>query len=210
MTKITDPDAPGPSSFAVTWDYRCPFARNVHEHILAGLAAGAPWDVQFVPFNLDQTHVAEGDAAVWDVPEQYPGLLAGEVGIVVRDHLPERFLAVHGALFRARHDDGSDLRDREVLARVLDSAGADAGAVLDEVDKGWPLQVYRKAHEAAVDGHQVFGVPTFIAGDRAVFVRLMTRPAGDGALAVATIDRILGLISSAPEINELKHTSIAR
>ena len=27
--------------FAVTWDYRCPFARNAHEHVLDGLAAGA-------------------------------------------------------------------------------------------------------------------------------------------------------------------------
>ena len=29
------------SAFAVTWDYRCPFARNIHEHLLTGLAAGA-------------------------------------------------------------------------------------------------------------------------------------------------------------------------
>jgi hypothetical protein len=38
------------TDFAVTWDYRCPFARNAHEHVLAGLADGADWDVTFVPF----------------------------------------------------------------------------------------------------------------------------------------------------------------
>ena len=27
--------------FAVNWDYRCPFARNAHEHLVEGLDAGA-------------------------------------------------------------------------------------------------------------------------------------------------------------------------
>jgi hypothetical protein len=46
-----------PLAFAVTWDYRCPFARNAHEHVLDGLAAGAEWDVTFLPFSLGQVHV---------------------------------------------------------------------------------------------------------------------------------------------------------
>lgn len=48
------------TSFAVTWDYRCPFARNAHEHVLAGLAGGADWNVRFVPFSLGQVHVEPG------------------------------------------------------------------------------------------------------------------------------------------------------
>ena len=31
---------PNMTAFSVTWDYRCPFARNAHEHVLAGLDAG--------------------------------------------------------------------------------------------------------------------------------------------------------------------------
>ncbi|HEX6597609.1 MAG TPA: hypothetical protein VF045_11770, partial [Acidimicrobiales bacterium] len=80
-------------SFAVTWDYRCPFARNFHEHVLAGLAAGADWDVSFVPFSLDQVHVEEGDLDAWDNPNVCRSLLAGQVGVAVRDHWPEHFLA---------------------------------------------------------------------------------------------------------------------
>ena len=53
-------------SFAVTWDYRCPFARNAHEHLAAALAGGADWDVTFLPFSLSQAHVPEGGAPVWD------------------------------------------------------------------------------------------------------------------------------------------------
>ena len=47
-------------TFAVSWDYRCPFARNAHEHVLEGIVAGADWDVTFVPFSLNQVHVEEG------------------------------------------------------------------------------------------------------------------------------------------------------
>jgi hypothetical protein len=197
-------------SFAITWDYRCPYARNAHEHVVVALQAGADWDVQFVPFSLDQAHVAEGDPPVWDVADSYPGLLATEAGIVVRDQFPDRFLPVHVALFAARHDNGLDTRKRDVLAAVLDEQGVDGGAVLDAIDDGWPLEVFRKQHEAAVADHQVFGVPTFLVDGHAAFVRLLTRPLGDAELGTSTIRRVLDLASGWSDLNELKHTSIPR
>ena len=102
--------------FAVTWDYRCPFARNVHEHLLAGLADGADWDVTFLPFTLSQGHVPEGGTPVWDDPAKFDDLVALAAGVVVRDQYPEQFGAVHHALFAARHDEGLDIRDPDVVA----------------------------------------------------------------------------------------------
>lgn len=197
-------------AFSVTWDYRCPFARNIHEHILTGLEAGAGWDVTFLAFSLDQTHVGEGEPPVWEEPERYPGLLANQAGIVVRDRQPERFFATHRALFAARHDKALDLRQRAVIGQVLDEAGVDGAGVLSELDAGWPLQVFRKEHEEAVGSLDVFGVPTFITGGRAVFVRVMNRPGNDSSLAVSTIDRVLDLIDGWPELNEFKYTQIKR
>ncbi len=196
--------------FAVTWDYRCPFARNGHEHLLDGLEAGAPWDVTFVPFFLNQTHVAEGGLPAWEDPAHQPDLLSLAAGVVVKDRFPEHFLAVHRSLFTARHDEGGDLRDRAVVHDALARAGADADAVLSEVDSGWPAQAVRDEHERVVGQLEVFGVPTFIVGDSAVFVRLMNRPRGDGALARTTIDRIVEMITHQPEVNEFKHTRLAR
>ena len=86
--------------FAVTWDYRCPFARNAHEHILTGLAAGADWDVTFVPFSLGQAHVEEGQPDVWDKPEQDSGILALQAGVVVRDKYPDLFPATREVTYR--------------------------------------------------------------------------------------------------------------
>jgi hypothetical protein len=56
----------------------------------------------------------------------------------------------------------------------------------------------------------VWGVPTFIQGEGAVFVRLMERPRGDAELATRTIERVVSLLAEFPELNEFKHTSLKR
>lgn len=196
--------------FAVTWDYRCPFARIAHEHVVTALQAGAGWDVQFVPFSLDEPHTEEGQPSAFDDPARLPAQLAGQVGIAVRDHQPEAFLSVHRALFAARHDLGLDITDPAVLAKVVDEAGGDGAAALADVDQGWTLEAYRKEHHGVVEHHDVFGVPTFIVGDDAVFVRLMNRPEGDAALATSAIERVVSLVAGWPDLNEFKHTSITR
>ncbi len=199
----------GRRAFAVNWDYRCPFARNAHEHVMTALEAGAPWDVRFVAFSLDQAHVSEGGTPVWDEPERYPALTANLAGVVVRDRHPAHFLATHRALFAARHDEALDLRDRSVLEKVLDRAGVDPMAVLAEVDDGWPLQVLKAEHVDTVERLHVFGVPTFMSDLDAVFVRFMHRPQGDVALATSTIERVLDLFEGWPQLNEFKRTRLS-
>lgn len=197
------------TSLAVTWDYRCPFARVAHKHLVTALRDGADLDVRWVPFSLKQVHVADDEPPIWVRPHDDSGLLALQVGVAVRDHEPDRFLDVHEALFDARHADGRDLRDPEVLRSVLVASGVDAERILAVVGEGGVLDVVRAEHEAAVRDHHVWGVPTFIAGDRAVFVRLMDPPV-DAADARATIDRLLDVIVGWPALNELKATTIPR
>ena len=198
------------AEFALTWAYRCPFARNFSEHVLLGLAAGAPWDVTWIPFALEQTQVGEGDLDAWDDPKKTPALLSIQAGIAVRDQFPGQFLVAHGALFAARHDLGLDLRDPGMVEEALGATGVDPEAVMAEVATGRPLETLRKEHEQAVAEHSVFGVPTVITGGRATFVRVMNRPHGDTDLAIRTVERVLDLITGWPELNELKHTTIPR
>jgi DSBA-like thioredoxin domain len=196
--------------FTVSWDYRCPFARNAHEHLITALKAGADWDVTFAPFSLSQVHVAEGDPSVWDNPDKARDLLALNAGVVVRDRFPDQFLDAHGALFTARHDRSEDIREESVVREALESAGVDADAVFAEIKQSWPDDEVRKTHEWEVGTHHMFGVPTFIVGDRAVFARIMTRPDGDAELARRTIEQVVELIAERPWLNEFKYTSIAR
>ncbi|MCL9762851.1 DsbA family protein [Frankia sp. AiPa1] len=200
------------ATFAVTWDYRCPFARNAHEHVLTGLAAGADWNVEFLPFSLGQAHVEEGQPSVWEKPEQDTGILALQAGVVVRDEYPDLFPAAHRALFAVRHDEGRHLEDRDVLAAALTGAGVPADDVLARIDDGSVLGKVRAEHERYVQSHSVWGVPTFIAGEQAVFVRLMNRaPLGaPAAVSIRAVERVVDLLTGWPELNEFKHTSIPR
>jgi hypothetical protein len=200
------------TSFALTWDYRCPFARNAHEHVLSGLAAGADWDVTFLPFSLGQAHVEEGQPSVWDKPEQDGGILALQAGVIVRDHFPEQFRSTHRALFAARHDQGQQLDDRAVIEGVLREQGLPVEEVFARIDSGAALATVRDEHERYAASHHVWGVPTFIVDDQAVFVRLMDRsPLGaDAEASRKAIERTVDLVGGWTELNEFKHTSISR
>jgi hypothetical protein len=192
-------------SFAVTFDYRCPFARNAHEAVVTGLRSGRDWDVRFVPFSLDQAHVGEGEPPVWErAPDAWgTGVLALLWGIAVRDTFSDSFFDWHIAAFAARHDDGQKIAHESVLRDVATTVGLDADAVAGEVASGRPLDVLAAEHSEAVKRWAVFGVPTFVVGDRAVFLRVMERDRPDD------VDRTLDLLEWR-ELNEFKHTRIPR
>ena len=180
--------------------------------MLLGPEAGATWTATFTAFSLNATKVEEGRPEVWDAPEMAPNLLAMEIGIAVRDTLPEHFERVHAALFAARHDQGLDLRDDTVLRKVPAEEGLDADEVFATESEGGPRRTLRTEHTSAVEELGVFGVPIVIAGDPpdAVFVRIMSRPHGDAAFARRTIDQVLDLLADCPGLNEFKHTRIPR
>ena len=192
----------------VTFDYRCPFARTGHEHLVLALQAGIDLAVTIAPFSLDQAHVEPGGIDVWDDPGRIPAQTGTLVGLAVRDTQPEHFLAVHLALFTARHEQQLNLRDPQAVARVVDGAGGDGQAALAEVATGRPLATLAEEHQRLVKDHDVFGVPTFVVGRHAVFIRLLERPGGDAAIATATIRRIVDTITGWPGLNEFKHTKI--
>ena len=170
--------------------------------------AGDEWSVRWLAFSLNQTKVSEGETDVWDDPEMAATRMSVEVGIAVRDGWPDAFPVVHRALFAARHDRGLDIRDHDVVAGVLTANGLDADQVFDEVLGCAPRDVFRIEHTTAVEKHRVFGVPTVIAGDQAVFIRLVNRPGTDAGKARETVERCVDLVTGWPDLNEFKHTSI--
>jgi hypothetical protein len=196
--------------FAITHDYLCPFARNAAEVVVRALETQPPFQADFRAFSLSQVHLEEGEAAVWQPgAEPRSGVLALQWGLAVRDELPERFGAVHLALFAARHDQGLDLNDPGVLAEAVASAGADPDEVEKLVASGRPAAALADDHTWAVDTSRVFGVPTFVTPGRAVFVRLMDRPATPEA-ARSTLERVLAMVEDWPDLNEFKATAIPR
>jgi hypothetical protein len=192
-------------AFAVTWDYRCPFARNAHEAVVTALRDGADLDVRFLPFSLDQAHVEEGEPPVWERPpeERGTGVLSLEWGLAVRDSFPQHFFDFHIAVFRARFDEGRKIGKEEVIREIAGEVGLDVDAVADEVASGRPLKTLVEEHTEAVERWSVFGVPTFISGDEAVFIRFMERGRTDD------LERALDLIEWT-RLNEFKRTTVPR
>ncbi len=193
-------------SFTVTYDYLCPFARIANETIVEALRDGAPWDVEFKAFSLAQSHVEEGDPDVWDRAVGAPGtrgVRALQWSMAVRERFPDRFLDYHVRLFNARHSEAADVDDEDVLRAVAEAAGVDAGVVAETVAGGTPMKQLAEEHRELVDGWEVFGVPTFIDGDEAVFVRLMERH------VVSDVERVLDMLEWS-RLNEFKRTRIPR
>lgn len=195
--------------FAVTYDYRCPYGRIVHDHLYWGLRDGADWAVHFVPFCLGQTHVEPGEPDIWERPEQDSGLIALQLSVAIRDTQAERFVEAHHALYEHRHADAGNLRDLGLLLDVVGQVGVDVDAARHEVESGRPLATIRDEHTSFARSHQVWGVPVFIQDDKAVFVRLLDRPNGDADAAKRTIERVIENMSW-DSLNEFKHTSVPR
>ena len=131
------------------------------------------------------------------------GTLALLYGIAVRDPFPDHFLDAHLALFAERHDHGLKLNHEDVVRDAVASAGLDPDAVAEEAHSGRPLKTLAAEHTEAVERWSVFGVPTYIEGEEAVFVRFMERGRVDD------LERMLDLLEFT-RLNEFKRTRIPR
>jgi hypothetical protein len=173
--------------------------------VAAAVLGGADLSVRFVAFSLDQLHVPEGEPPVWTraPADRGSGVAALCTGIAVRDHFPEQFLTAHLELFAARHDRGSRLSDPAVLGDAVTRAGLDADAVAHLAGLPETLETLAREHTEMVERHAVFGVPTFIAGEEAAFVRFMEREDVD------SLQRVLDLLDL-PAVNEFKRTRVPR
>jgi hypothetical protein len=192
-------------TFSLTYDYLCPFAAGANQAVLAAMEAGADWQVRFVPFSLAATKVGEDERPVWERPggaAGTSGVAAHQWALAVREFEPASFRDFHTNVFAARHREGRDINDQTVLETVATASGLDPAAVAPFVDSGSAAEILGIEHREAVARWQVFGVPTFIRGDQAVFVRLMDYTRKD-------VERVLDMLEWS-NLNEFKRTSIPR
>jgi len=173
--------------------------------VIAAVRGGSDLDVRYTAFSLDQIHVPEGEAPIWerDPDEWGSGVLALLYGIAVRDHFPDQFLDAHLELFAARHVHGGKLEEEDVLRDAVARAGLDPDDVAAAAHEPETLKTLAAEHTEMVDEYAVFGVPTFIEGDQAVFVRFMERGRVDD------LERTVDMLQWS-RLNEFKRTRISR
>jgi len=196
------------TSFGLSYDYRCPFAKNIHLHVLCALAGGADFDVEFIPWTMSQGHRLPGAPDVWDDPACDAALLALAVSVSVRDEQPALFRTAHEALFRARHERGIRLAAMPEIVDVLAPLGVDMDKVGADVSSRRPHRVIGENFHA-MESYEAFGVPTFVVDSDATFVRYMKPPTHDAQASITIIDSLVTLMAAQPELNEFKHTRVS-
>lgn len=194
-------------SFDLSFDYRCPFAKNLHLHVITALRAGADLEVNFMPWSLSQGSRPDGAPDVWNDPAFDADLLSLAAGVSVRDEQPGVFLDAHEALFRARHGGRMRLVTMEEISRVLAPLGVDMTKVASDIASRRPHDVIAASHKE-FDRLEAFGVPTFVVNDKATFVRYMTEPRDDTQVSVELIDALLAMMTTRSDLNEFKHTQL--
>lgn len=193
-------------TFQLSYDYRCPFAKNIHLHVIEALRAGADFDVTFVPWTMSQGYQASGAPDVWDDPTRDPEHLALAVSTSVRDQQPERFLDVHEALFRARHVRAIRLVTWDEITAALAGIDVDLDLVAEDLASRRPYKVIGESFRE-FERYEAFGVPTFVVGGDATFVRYMNEPT-DPSASIALIESLVSLMSNESALNEFKHTKV--
>jgi len=193
------------TAFELSYDYRCPFAKNIHLHMVSALKAGGKFDVTFVPWTMSQGHRPEGSPDVWENEKYNAELLALAVSTSIRDQQPDLFLDAHDAMFRGRHEKGVRLVNIEEIDGLLSPLGVDMQMVRDDVASRRPHQVIGESFKR-FEKVESFGVPTFVIGNDATFVRYMNGPTSDAQASIAVIESLVSMMANQPEINEFKHT----
>ena len=92
--------------------------------------------VEWKAFSLEQQNSTQGkDFMMWEHPE-YPckGVPALVAGKAAKNQGEESFLRFHLAAYRARHDYGEDIADRQVLKKIAKKADLDLGRFEKDMD----------------------------------------------------------------------------
>lgn len=195
-------------TFDLSYDYRCPFAKNIHLHVVNALRAGADFNVTFVPWTMSQGYRAEGATDTWDDTSRDAEHLALAVSTSIRDLASQHFLDAHEALFRARHERAIRLVNEREIAQALEGLGLDLGAIFEDVASRRPHKVMGESFRE-FERYEAFGVPTFVVEGDATFVRYMNPPTKDASASIALIESLVTLMSDQSALNEFKHTKVS-
>lgn len=194
---------PEPITFDVFFDYQCPFVYRVAGLLDAVRRSGREIEVRWRYFSLTQVNSKNDGWTVWDAPrsEKVRGRLAFQAAEAARKQ--GRFEDLHLPLLLARHRDGLDTDQPEVVDEVAAGAGLDMDLFRHDIADPAALEGLATDHSQAVTKHGVFGTPTFVFADGAsAYVRLSEAVNGDGAVQV--FDRLLAVAAAEPRILEIK------
>ena len=157
-------------------------------------------------FSLEQVNSQQGSQwKIWDQPEDYPsrGLWAFRSAEAARRQGEVPFISFHIALLKAKHEQGRDIADINILAEVARRVGLEMSQFQKDLNDRILLAKLAQDHTFAVDTLGVFGTPTLVFPERKpVFLKLASPPPLSESLAV--FDEIRHISEKRQYIMEIK------
>ena len=168
---------------------------------------GTDLDVRFLPFSLDQVHVEEGEPPVWERDPAEWG--TGVTRAAVRHRGARRTSPSSSSTSTSRCSPPATTTARSSGTRTCCATSSTESA---STSTRWPTRCGAAGRSRRSPpstprrstAGRVFGVPTFIEGDEAVFIRFMERGRVDD------LDRAARRCSSGPGSTSSSARQIAR
>jgi len=139
-----------------------------------------------------------------DYPSQgIPALVAAKAA---KNQGKPAFMRYHLAAFDARHEEGKDIADRDVLIDIAKTAKLDLVEFEHDMasDKTW--QAVGEDHTESESKYGIFGVPTLVFGKgQAVFAKLGPIPESKEE-RISLFELIFNMGVKKPYLRELKRT----
>src|SRR5207249_2870762 len=145
--------------------------RPIYLRVFPAFTNGLPYDMprlQYIITDLQRCCVH------WKVPIDFPsefpinGLTALRIALFAQAHAPEKFAAVHQALFRAAWRDQVEISKKEIALEVGARAGLDPAALKAGIEAAEIKEKLRAQTAEAIE-RGAFGAPTFFLGDELYF-----------------------------------------
>jgi predicted DsbA family dithiol-disulfide isomerase len=165
---------------------------------------GDDLELNWRSFALEQVNAR--DEPGWKAWEQGPeyvsrGLVPLRGGVAARNQGEEAHFSYMFALLEAKHVEREDIRTREAVIEIAQSAGLDVPRFEDDIDDPATLEQVVRDHESAAE-QGVFGTPTIVFEDGfAVFLKMYTPPENE---TMSAFEHFIGLARGRKYFGEMK------
>ena len=163
---------------------------------------GPPLEPGWRYFSLTQVNNKREGWTVWQAPEEE--VVRGRAAFKAAEAARRQgaFERLHMRLLEARHRDGRDIDDEDVVMAIAAEAEINVERFREDFADPALLQSLARDHQQAVAEHGVFGTPTFVFPAGSAYVRLSRAP--EGAEATKLFDELVAIIAGEPALLEIK------
>lgn len=193
----------------IYFDYRCPYVYNAAvwlERVKAGIEPKLTINWKY--FCLEQVNSQQGTRwKIWQQPESDScrGLNAFRAAEAARRQGEAAFSSLHTALLKAKHEQGRDITDINIINGVAESIGLEMTQFQKSLGDRGLLDRIAEDHTFAVETLGIFGTPTLVFSERqAIFVKMSSPPPPEENLSVFV--ELRNLAERRRYIQEIKRT----